>query len=258
MIRLTMFLAAILLASSYPTMAQEGPEGNVAEAWIVNVDMASQPAFEEAFKAHVDVRKKHNDPFEWHVYVQETGNSMSTYMIRACCFAWAEKDAYETWGEENPEVNADWGEYVHPHVSSYGHHYSTLDFANSNWPDDGSEINFVGVTSYQIKTGHSAQFEAVKAELSQIALNEGWAQAGHHWAWTSSVDGANTVNLAVPHENFASMATPDPDFFQFLSQHLGSEEAAAGIFQRFTDATDGSDYTIYRHRSDLSMSDSDQ
>lgn len=249
---------AVLLAFSLAVQADDDESddaGNIAEAWMMTVDMASQPAFEEAFKAHLEVRKQHDDPFEWHTYVQETGNAMSTYLVRACCFAWADKDSYETWGEENPEVSADWGENVHPHVSSYGHHYSTVDFANSNWPEDAGNHQFVGVTDYQVKNGHGQAFELVKGELSQIALNEGWAEAGHHWAWTAAVDGPNTVHLVIPHENYADMAAPEQTFFQFLSEHLGSDEAAAEIFQRFNAATDGSEYNIFRHRTDMSMSD---
>ena len=163
-------------------------------------------------------------------------------------------DAYEAWGAENPGVSEDWNANVHPHVASYGHHYSEVDVENSNWGGD-VEYKFVGVTSYSIKPGSGQQFNAAKNELSQIALNEGWAAAGHNWAWSSAIDGGTSVSLAIPHENYADMSDPDPTFFQFLTEHLESEEAAAEIFQRFTTATDGNTYQIYRHRDDLSMSD---
>lgn len=246
--------ATMLMAVSMSAIAQDdGPTSGIAEAWVVTVDMASQPAFEEAFKAHVAVRAEAGDPANWQVYTDHTGDGMNTYYIRNCCSQWADLDAYEAWSQENSNVAADWGTNVHPHVTNYGHHYSMVDFANSNWPE-GTKYKFVGVTTYDIKAGSGQQFDAVKAELSQIARNEGWAESGNTWAWSSSIDGPNTVNLAIPHENYADMAAPDPTFFQFLSDHLGSEEAATEIFQRFTAATDGSSYKIYAHRPDLSMS----
>jgi hypothetical protein len=250
-------MTALLLTISFSATAQDddGPPGQIAEVWVVSVSLENQPAFEEAFNNHMNVRKEAGDPASWQTFTNNTGDSLSTYFIRNCCFSWADRDAYDAWGEENPEVSADWNENVHSLVSNYGHHFSEVDFENSNWPDEGSEVKFVGVTSYRIKPGAGQQFDAAKNELSQIALNEGWAEAGHNWAWSSSVDGPTTVNLVIPHENYADMANPDPTFFQFLSQHLGSEEAAAEIFQRFTGATKGAEYTIYTHRADMSMSD---
>ncbi len=251
---MTLFLAIILLACSFSAWAQEDT-GNLAEVWVMTVDMDSQPAFEEAFKSHLAVRKEHEDPFTWNVYTAETGDDLSTYLVRACCFSWADKDAYDAWSDKNPDVENDWSQNVHPHVAKYGHHYSTIDFANSHWPEGNADHRFVGVTDYHIKTGHASQFAAIMGELSQIALNEGWAEAGHHWAWSNSVDGTATTHLVIPYKNYADMADPDPTFYEFLSQHLGSEQAAGEMFQRFNDAMTGSEYHIYEHRSDLSMSD---
>lgn len=247
-------LVAILLSISTQAVAQDdAPTSGIAESWVMTVDMASQPAFEAAFKAHVAARAEAGDPASWQVYTSNTGNSLNQYFVRNCCFQWADRDAYDAWAEES-NIQADWNENVHPHVANYGHHFTLVDFANSNWPQ-GTEARFVGVTTYDIKPGSGQQFNAAMSELSQIAKNDGWAEAGNAWAWSSAIDGSNVVSLVIPHANYADMAPPDPTFYQFLSESLGSEEAASEIFQRFTGATSGSNYKIYTHRADLSMSD---
>lgn len=250
-----LFTLMVVLALSININAMaddhEGPTSGIAETWVVTVDMASQPAFEEAFKAHMAVRAEAGDSRHWDVYTSHTGSSMNTYYIRSCCTQWADHDAYEAWGQDNPNVAADWNENVHPHVANYGHHYSMVDFANSHWPE-GTGYKFVGVTSYEIAPGSGQAFDAAKAELSQAALTGGWSETGQAWAWSSSVDGEYSVSLAIPHENYADMAQPDPTFFEYLSEHMGSAEAAQEAFGRFTAATEGSSYKIYAHRPDMS------
>jgi len=252
-------LAAVVFGFSINASADnhEGPTSGVAETWVVTVDMGSQAAFEEAFKTHMAVREEAGDPANWQVYTNHTGSNMNTYYIRNCCSQWADFDAYRSWEEENANVMADWGANVHPHTSNYGHHYSMVDYVNSHWPGD-TEHKFVGVTTYEIAPGSGQAFDAAKAELSQAALTGGWSEAGHRWAWSSAVDGENSVSLAIPHENFADMAEPDPTLYQFMSKHMGSEEAASESFARFTAAISGSSYKIYAHRPDLSMSMSDE
>ena len=246
----TLFVIPMLAVGT--ALAQEemdGPPGNIVEMWVIH---ASDPAaFETAIKAHMPIRKANNDPFDWQVFTNGTGDDLKVYYFRHCCFAWNDRDAYDTWEESAAAVNEDWGKNVDPHVASYEHHFEQIDFENSHWPDGSEPVKFVGVTSYRIKPDGWQAFNAAKDELSQIAINNGWASDGRRWAWVWSVDGKPEVGLAIPYENYADMTDPDPSFFEFLSGQIGAEEAAAK-FGAFTAATSGSRYDIYTYRPELS------
>lgn len=245
-------ITALLLVVSPPTIAQEEPSGSMAEIWTVHVASNSVLAFEEAVKAHMAVRQEHGDPFHWETFIPHTGDDLFVYSFRTCCFAWADLDAYEKWAGDNPEVDAHWNENVHPHVTGYEHSYSEIDFANSHWPtEEEGPVRFVGVTTFKLKPGAEQAFNATKAELSQIALNNGWAD-DHHWAWVTSVNGKPRVGLVIPFSNYADMAPPEQSFAEFLSEQLGSAEAAGAKLAGFSEATYGSSYEIYTHRPDLS------
>jgi hypothetical protein len=245
-------LAILLLVAGAPAGAQEemdGPPGDIVEMWVVH---ASDPAaFEQAIKAHMPIRKANNDPFDWQVFTNGTGDELNTYYFRHCCFSWNDRDAYDAWEAASTAVEEDWGTNVDPHVASYEHHFEQIDFENSYWPDGSETIKFVGVTTYKIKADGWQAFNGAKDELSQIAINNGWASEGRRWAWVWSVDGRPTVSLAIPYENYADMTDPDPSFFEFLSGQIGAEEAAAK-FGAFTAATEGSRYHVYTSRPDLS------
>ncbi|MDX1556280.1 MAG: hypothetical protein R3212_09660 [Xanthomonadales bacterium] len=260
MIKLSTFciratLSALVFAIATPAMAQDGPPGNVAEMWTVYVDFANQPAFEEAVKGYMALAKEMNAPQHWEAYKKNTGDDFDAYYFRTCCFSWADRDAIDAWHEANPALQENWNANAHPHVSGYEHDFETIDFENSHWPEDMAEPKFVGVTTHKLKSGSGQQFNAVKDELSQIAKNHGWSEQGHEWAWVESVNGKYSVSLAIPHMDYADMADPDPSFFEFLSGHLGSDEAAAAKFEAFSSAIEGSYYEIYTHYPDLSTPD---
>lgn len=241
--------AAFLLCGN--AVAQEAPPGNLAETWVVHVDIANGEAFEEAIKAHMALRKENEDPFTWNTYVNNTGE-MGAYYFRTCCFAWADRDAYDGWEQEHPQIGEHWDANVNPNVKGYEHHFSELDFENSHWSEEMSDPKFVGVTTWMIKPGGWQQFDSVKSEISQLAINNGWASDEHQWGWSSGVNGRPQVSLVIPHAGYADMAPSDPSFFQFLSEQLGSAEAAAQKFAAMSEASEKTYYEIFMHRPDLS------
>lgn len=244
-------VAAVFLMFGPAAVAQEAPPGNLVETWVVHVDGANGQAFEEAVKAHMSLRKANEDPFTWNTYVNNTGK-MGTYYFRHCCFTWADRDAYDSWEVDHAQIGEHWDANVHPHVSSYEHNFSEIDFENSHWPEDMAEPRFVGVTTWLLKPGGRRQFNAVKSELSQLAINNGWAGEEHQWGWSSGINGQPHVSIAVPYADYADMTPPETTFLQFLSEQLGSEEAAAQKFAAMSEATRDSFYEIYMHRPDLS------
>lgn len=247
-------LTAFLLTLAAPVIAQDGPPGDIAEMWVMHVDSSRAGEFESAFKQHLALRTENEDPFNWQVFMANTGDSLGTYYVRTCCFAWSGRDDYEAWEASHPQVQEHWNADVHPNVSSYEHHFEQMDFANSYWPADMPVPKFVGVTDFKIKQGGYREFNAAKEAMSQIAINEGWGGDENQWAWGSMINGPAVVSLVIPYSDYADMADPDTTFFEFLTEQAGAEEAGA-IFERFNSAIKGSRYEIYTHRPDLSTSE---
>jgi hypothetical protein len=245
---------ALMLATIMPAFAQDGPPANIAEMWTMHVNPAQQSAFEEAFKAHVALRKENEDPFHWEVFTPNTGSDLSTYHVRTCCFGWPGRDAYDAWEADHPQIMEHWNSDLHAHVNSYEHDFEEFDFANSHWPQEGPEPMFVGVTEYEIKPGMYPVVNAAKAELSQLGINEGWASDSRTWAWSSAVNGATRISLVIPFENYTDMVEPDPTYFEFLVEQLG-EERAMKLFEKFNSGVASISYHIYTHRPDLSTPD---
>lgn len=241
-------LAFILLP--FTLFAQES-SSNLAESWEFVPKPGQQADFEAAFREHVAIRVEAGDPRAWDVYVPEVGNALDTYAVRHCCFAWAEQDAYQEWNIEHSEVFKHWNDKVAPHVASIGHYYYELDLANSHMPEEGGPPHFVGVTRFSIAPGKAAQFHAVRTEISQIALNQGWSAAGNHWSWFDRVGGTPLAGIGIPFESFADMAPGEQQFSSFLVEHMG-EESAAALMERLSSSISGSSYTIWVRRHDMS------
>lgn len=240
---------ALLATICQPALAQTMP-GTLAEEVYMTVKDGHQQDFETALRAHAQVRAAHNDPRRWDVYTMVTGDDLNTYIFRACCFAWKDQDAYEAWENANPEVMADWNKNAHPHVEKYAHYFDDMDLANSYWPEDNKPINYLGVMEFFVAAGQRAGLSAARAEISQIALNQGWSAAGHRWAWTDRIGGEAVTALVVPFENYAAMSPGGETFIEFLIDRMG-EDAAMELQKKFSAAVSRSQYTILKYRPEL-------
>jgi len=47
--------------------------------------------------------------------------------------------------------------------------------------------------------------------MSQVALNDGWAEKGHEWLWVVRTDGEPAQAIVFPDSNYADMAPSDED-----------------------------------------------
>ena len=243
----------LLLATVYqPAQAQTAP-GTLAEEWHFTVKDGHQADFEQAIRAHGKVRRDKGDPRRWDVYTPVTGDDLNTYVFRACCFTWNDQDAYAAWESSNADVESDWLNGPGQHVAKTAHYFSEIDLANSYWPDNDKPVNYLGVMDYYVGAGQGAPFAAARAELSQIAINQGWSAAGHRWSWIDRIGGKAVNFLVVPFANYAGMQSGGETFIEFLGEHLG-DEAALALQTRFAGAISGSKYTIWRYRSDLAGS----
>ena len=236
------------------SIAQDSPLP-LAEVWIAtpNPDHASD--FYKGVTAHMAFRSENGDPREWQVYTPLLGDDLGRVAFRACCFSWADQDAYQEWSEKSDEVNAHFNKHVAPHVVKWEHYFDTQNWKNSHWVEDDSYKLFA-VTQFQVKPGHAADFNAARDKLLQVALNQGWATDNHPWLWAARVGGNPTESIIIPHKNFASMDRDEETFSRFLSKHMG-DDAAAALMQQFSSATLGSNYQIWKHEEKYSMSSDD-
>lgn len=79
--------------------------------------------------------------------------------------------------------------------------------------------------------------------MSSAAKEQNWP---YNWAWGSSVTDSGTVYLAVPYENYASMAPPERSFMDVLAKHFKSEKEAKKIMEEWTSHLESTSYNVYR------------
>jgi hypothetical protein len=235
----------------------EDEQASIVEMWVIIPKAGHATELKEALKEHMAFRSEHGDPWKWDAYTPLLGDDLDRIAVRSCCHSWGDVDAYAEWSNSNPKVGEHFGEHVAPHAEKYEHFFEKIDWANSHWNSEGGPYKFYGVTAFSVKAGHDADFRAALEKMSQIAIDQGWANDDRNWVWSSTIGGKATVSIVVPHENFASMAGSGESFGEFLARQLGSEEAATDLMKQFSGSTWGSDYQIWAHKTDLSMSGDD-
>lgn len=253
-------LARTLIALSLPAVALLAPLGamadeppSVAESVVFSYDIADGQKFAEAIKEHTTFRSENGDPRSWQVYTPTLGDDLQRIAIRACCYEWKDMDSYEAWQDENPKFRQHWYDTAGKFVKSYGHNFSVIDWENSNWGSDSGPYKLIAVNEYHVKPSHAAQFNQARIAISQIALDQGWASEGHTWLWSSSVGGALSYSIVIPHADYAGLAHDDNAFAVFLTSKLG-EEKANELMNDFMEGVYKTEFQLWRHHPDLSMS----
>jgi hypothetical protein len=251
-------LTAVLLALALQSLAifplvalAQAPSGNLQDLWEISVKSGHKAQFETAFRNYMEHSQKANYPRHLDVYTPDTGSVLDRYVVLSCCYSWADQDAYSAWHNQNPALLKLWDEEVAGHVESLTHYYYEMDFANSHWPDSGTAPAMMGVSKFSLVPGKVAQVHAARAELSQIAINQGWASSGKHWTWSDRIGGEPAAFLVVPFANYAAMTPGEQQIGAFLVEHMGPEKAA-GLMDRITSSVSSSSYGIWVHRPDLS------
>ena len=223
----------------------------LTDAWIIVPKTGMETEFEEAVKKHMAYRAEKEDSRRWMAYQPTVGSKMNMYQYRACCYNWADMDTYETESQDKG-FNENWNVMVHPYVDHYHHYLEENDWENSHWPDgDRTAGPYFAATNWYWKENAGQGPSEARKEFSQIALKNGWADE-HEWIWISRIGGKPMLALVTPQASYADMADPDPTFFEFLSEQLGSEEAANAMFDKFGAGFSGSDFTVWMRRDDLS------
>lgn len=241
-------LCLILSFVSAGVVAQDEPQGNLAEVWVVTVKDGMDNEFRDAFKKHIEFRARKNDPREWRTYTPVIGDELDHYLIRYCCISHADIDNYTEWSRE-AKAGEHWNENVDESVESYRHYLQTVDFDNSSWPDGDPAFQLFGVTRYTHKMGVAPEIEASKTALSTAAKEGEWPRS---WAWLRNTGGSGKLELVVPYMNYAEMAPAEESFAEFLARLHGADRAREMI-DAFTDNFTATDYTVYRYIPDMSM-----
>lgn len=242
-------MAACFLSSV--AWAQDTPP--LAEMWIIVPKAGHEQQLNSALQKHAAFRSEQGDPWRWDAYTPLLGDDLARIGLRSCCHNWADVDSYAEWLKDHPAVNAHFGEHVAPHVEKYGHYFEEIDWANSHWNTEAGTYKYFAVTDFELKAGSADDFHAAREKMSQIAINQGWANTDRSWIWATNIGGKPLVSVIVPYQNFAAMGNAGEGFSDFLAQQLGSADAAAELMDQFSGSTSGSDYQVWVHEESLSM-----
>ena len=233
---------------------EEAPPA-LSDVWIMVPKKGMEGEFSAAVAEHQAMRAETGDTRSWQVYTVEIGDHIGLYQFRACCFDWADQDAYEAEGADKG-FGAHWNENVHPYVAHYRHYLEKLDWENSHWPDGQGNGPYYGVTTWKIKEGAGPAWSEARKTMSQLAINEGWASDDNNWLWISRIGGKDTLAIVSSYASYADMEPPEQSFFAWAGEQLGEEEAGA-LIGDFVSGFSSSDYTVWKHNEALSAQDGD-
>jgi len=249
-------LAVIFFLMHSTIVLAEDPPPPLAEAWVVTPVPGKGAEFRTALAEHMAFRTEHGDPRAWQVYTPVLGDDLGRIAVRFCCFKWADQDSYEAWQDSAEKINAHFSEHIAPLAENWKHYFESIDWGNSHWNEDAGPYKYFAVTEFNLKPGHGQDFDAARDKMSQIALNQGWATADHSWLWTTTIGGKPQENIVVPHKNYASFDRDQEDFSSFLARHIGADESAE-LLKQFASASWSTDFQIWEHHAELSMSEED-
>lgn len=245
-------VAALILPLGVLADSHEEELPSLSDVWIVVPKQGMENQFEEAAAAHMAFRADGGDSRNWAGFRVVLGHHINLYQWRYCCFDWADQDAYLV-EEEESGFGQHWSENVHQYVDHYHHYFDDADRENSHWPEGESTGPYYAVTSWAMKQGAGPGPGEARKQLSQLALNEGWANEDRKWLWLSRIGGKPMLAIVTEHENYADMAPPEPSFFEFLTEQLESAEEAGALFAEFNSGFTSSDYTVWMYDEGLSM-----
>lgn len=228
--------------------AQEDERAPLSDVWLVMPKQGMGLQFEDAVRTHMAFRADAGDTRDWETYGVALGRNPMLYQFRVSSINWADQDAYVT-EEQEKGLEQNWFANVDQYVDHYHHYMESADYENSNWPADLGQNAYYGVTTWTRKLGAFGPTEEMRTQLSKIAMDGDWE---YNWLWLSRIGGEPTLMIVSPYEDFAAMAPPEQQFFDFVAEKLGSEEEAGKIFAQFGAGFTESSYTVWAHRPDLS------
>ena len=248
-------LALLLSVSVFADGHAEAP-GDISDVWIFKLKRGTETEFESAMKEHMAARKEMGESRTWYAYRAEVGHHPGLVMYRSAPMSYADHDAYLA--EDRAALDESFGANIDPFVDHYHHYIESYDWENSHWPDDETtEGPLYTVIDRKWRPGGGYASDMARERMSQIALNEGWAEKGHQWLWVERMGGEPVQSLVLPDANYAEMAPSDEEFGAWLTEQVGSEEEASNIFETWLSGFSAVSVTIWRHDPDLSTPSDD-
>lgn len=249
-------LAALLLSAGATADEHEAPPP-LTDVWVVAPKPGMVEDFEAAVAEHMAYRSENGDSRQWLTFTPVVGDKLNVYMFRACCFDWADQDAYE---EEDGEkgFGEHWLETGGQYVDHYHHYFDRIDWEHSHWPEEGTDGPYYGATRWYWKEDSGSASSEARKQMSKLAKEGGWGEQRGPWLWLQQIGGRDILTLVAPYASYADMAPPEQSFYEFAAEQLGSEEQADEMFDDFSSGFSKSDYTIWRYRDDLSMQGDDE
>jgi hypothetical protein len=247
---ITGFIGAVALIAPFSLFADEAEDAApppLTDVWMVIPKTGMESQFVAAAEADKVFRKEAGDTRNWSVFTVEIGHHYDVIQFRGCCFSWADQDTYEADDLEKGFAD-NWNENVDQYVDHYHRYFEYTDWANSNWAEGENDGPYYGVTTWTVKHGAGPASSAARKKLSQVAINEGWED---QWLWLSRIGGRRQIAIVSSYEKYADMAPPEQSLFEFMTEQLGAEEAAA-MFADFDSGFTDSDYTVWKFHPGMS------
>ena len=249
----------VALLFSINALADEHEEepGAISDVWVMAIKRGMEAEFTAAMKEHMAVRAELGEPRAWNAYRAEVGHHPGLVMYRSAPMSYADHDAYLA--SDLSALGEHFGENVDPLVDHFHHYIDSYDWKNSHWPDDETtEGPLFTEVARKWRPGGGYASDQARERMSQIALNDGWAEKGYEWLWVNRTGGAPMQAIVFPRANYADMAPTGESFGAWLTEQVGSEEESAKIFDTWLSGFSGISVTIWRHDPELSTPSDDE
>ena len=242
---------ALLFAFNALAEGHEEERGAISDVWVFAVKRGMEEQFTTAMKEHIAVRKEMGEARVWYAYRAEVGHHPGLVMYRSAPMSYADHDAYLA-GDFSAMSEA-FNENIDPLVDHYHHYIDSYDWKNSHWPDDETtEGPLYTEVSRTWKPGGGTASNQARERMSQIALDDGWAEKGYEWLWVNRTGGKPMQAMGGPRAKDADMAPTGDDFGEWLAEQVGSDEEAAGIIKTWLKGFSETNVTIWRHDPEIS------
>jgi hypothetical protein len=246
-----------VLALPLALLAQDEGEAPapLSDVWWIVPTAGMEAEFGAAMAAHMQFRADAGEAHDWDAFRVAVGHDIRPVQMRSCCYEWADLDAQAA-ADGELGLSDNFNENVAPFVDHYHHYLERADYENSHWPD-GSDGPYYGVTTWSEKQGAGPASGEAREQMSQFAINDGWATEDTNWLWFSRIGGKDALIIVSSYSDYADMAPPEQTFYEYASENMGAEEAGA-MFKAFGSGFSDSDYTIWRHDEALSTPDDEE
>ena len=242
---------ALLFSINALADGHEEERGAISDVWVLALKRGMESEFTTAMKEHMAARKEMGEERAWYAYRAEVGHHPGVIMYRSAPMSYADHDAYLA--TDSDAIDEAFGANIDPLVDHYHHYIESYDWENSHWPDDETtEGPLFTEVSRKWRPGGGYASEKARERMSQIAINDGWAEKGHQWLWVDRTGGAPTQSLVLPDANYAEMAPTGETFGAWLGEQVGSEEEAAEILNTWLSGFTSINVTIWRHDPEIS------